>query len=441
MSSFWEVTIILVLLIFNGFLSMTEIALVSARKARLRQWADEGDKAAELALATANSPTEFLSAVQVGITLVGILAGAFAGATISHDLAEHIKKIPLLVPYADGLAMGVVVSLVTYLSLIVGELVPKRLALNDPEKTARLMAPPITFIVSAFKPFVAFLSASTQLALRLMGVHERTEPTVTEAEIQVMVEQAAEAGIFEEAEQELVASVLRLDDRRVTAVMIPRVDLDWLDLNTDMADILETVRTFPNQNIPVARESLDELEGLVDIREIALRALEGKAIVLEEMVKPPTFVPENMTALELLDRFRESRVSEVFVMDEYGTLLGMVTRDHLFEAIVGEVPLEGESLRWQVANQEDGSWLIDAQIPIDLFCEKLDVSIAPEDQGNYQTLAGLVLTHLNRIPEEGDILNWDGLVLKVVQMDNYKIQRIHVERASQSDAHHDTAAA
>jgi Hemolysins and related proteins containing CBS domains len=435
MSSFAEICVIVLLLFFNGILAMTEIALVSARKARLHQWADEGDKAAKLALSMANAPNDYLSAIQVGITLVGIFAGAFAGATIAEEFAVHLARIPEMAPYAEAVSIAIVVTSITFFSLIFGELVPKRIALIAPERIAQIIAYPLQFLTVVCKPVVAILTASTNFVLRVTGIKESGEPSVTEAEIHLMVEQATQAGVFEEQEQEMVARVLELGDRKVTKYMTPRIQIDWIDVNDSREKILAEIRASIHDRLVVAVETLDEVVGTVEVKEILGLALDGKEFDVKELVKDPLYIPESTTVLDLVEKFRQSRQHLALVLDEYGGVHGLITPDDVLEAVVGDLPEAENALdEPQIKERKDGSWLVDAQLSIDEFKRHFGLDeIEGENETEFQTVAGFILFKLEHIPEESEHFEYDGLRIEVVDMDRHRIDKVLVSKVVKSD--------
>jgi putative hemolysin len=429
MNSYVEIIIILILLLCNGLLAMAEMSIVSSRKARLHQWSNEGDRGAQLALSIANSPNEFLSTVQIGITLVGIFTGAYGGATIAEELATYLKSLPALAGYADALAFGLVVAVITYLSLILGELVPKRLALHSPEKIARWIARPMKLLSGIAKPVVALLSASTSMTLRIIGVKETRQPQVTEAEIQILVEQATAEGIFEEVEQDMIARVLMLGDRKVTSVMIPRTDVIWIDVKTPENELTALAADADHDYFPVGEGSVDNLLGVVSSKEIMRRKVRGQPIVLSEIMLQPAYVPENTTALKLLERLQDAQRNLALVLDEYGGFQGMVTIDDVIRAIVGQLPSQGEATRWEAHKREDGSWLVDAQMPIGEFKARLEIdTLLGEDESQFDTLAGFILFHLERIPRPGEYFDWEELRFEIVDMDRHRIDKVLIQR-------------
>lgn len=424
-----DIAVILFLLLCNGLLAMTEMAIVSARKARLMQWAEGGDKKAQMALDIANWPNTYLSAIQVGITLIALLTGIFGGATIADDLSARIKEMPHFAPHSDAIAMGVVVTCLTYVSLIIGELVPKRIALSAPELIAKYVAFPLYVFASITKPFVWILTSSTDLMLRLFGIKQNSDRGVTEAEIHVLVEQATAAGVFEEVEQEMVSSVLKLDDKRVSSLMTPRRDIEWLDTNDDEKVWIETVLGVPHSRLLVADGSLDKVVGIVDSRLLVKQKFEN-ALDLQSLLTQPLVVPESMSALDLIERFRNHSQELALVLDEWGGVSGIVSREDVFEAIVGDLPVAGNKPRWSLTQRDDGSWLCDGTMPIDEFKEAFGISgdLPGEDEEDYQTLAGFILFQFERVPSEGDSFNWNALQFEILDMDRHRIDKLLVRK-------------
>jgi putative hemolysin len=423
----FEFVFILVLILLNGLLAMAEIATVSVRKVRLQQRADEGDERARAALELANNPNELLSATQIGITLVGILAGAFGGATYANQISNLASRVPLLAPYSHAIGIGTVVVIITYLSLILGELVPKRLALNNAERAASSLARPMQLLTRLTAPLIHFLTFSTDLVLRILGVRPSTEPPVTEDEIKVLFEQGTRAGIFEEAEQDMVEGVLRLGDRRAGSLMTPRLEITWIDLDDQVEENKQKIINSRHSRLPVARESLDDVIGIVQAKDLLSRILTGQPLDFEAAMSPPQFVPESMMALNVLEVFRESGVHIALVIDEYGGVQGLVSIYDILEAIVGDIPTMGEEAEPEAIQREDGSWLLDGGIPIEEFKEIFDISHLPdEERGYYQTLGGFIMTNLGRIPVPSDHFEWDGMRFEVMDMDGFRVDKVLV---------------
>ncbi len=420
-----EVIFILILILANGLLAMAEIAVISSRKARLQQRADGGDEKARAALNLANDPTDFLSTVQIGITLVGVLAGAFGGATIAAQISDWVAGFPPLAPYSAAIGVGVVVLLITYFSLVLGELVPKRLALNNPERIATLMAAPMLLLSRLTSPLVRLLSISSNLVLRLLGAKPSDEPPVTEEEIKVMIEQGTQAGVFAEAEQDMVQAVFRLADRRVGTLMTPRTDVVWLDLDDTLEENHRKLIGSAHSRFPVAQGSLDYVVGVVLAKDLLSSCITGKTLDLREVLLSPMFVPESMPALHVLEQFRESRIHTALVIDEYGGFQGLVTLFDILESIVGEIPDAGDLADLEVTQREDGTWLVDGMLPVDELKEIFHLSALPgEERGYYQTVGGFMMTFLGRIPVASDHFVWSGLRFEVVDMDGLRVDKI-----------------
>ena len=426
-SIIFEILILLVLIIANGIFSMSEMAIISSRKVRLQQMANQGDAKAKAALELAEAPNRFLSTVQVGITLIGILTGAFGGATIADKLALYVELIPGLAPYSQAIAFGMVVLTITYLSLIVGELVPKRLALNNPERIAASVAIPMRVLAAGAYPVVHLLSASTDLVLRILGIGPSTEPQVTEEEIKVLIEQGTEAGTFEEAEQDMVQRVFRLGDRPVNALMTPRPDIVWLDLEDSAAENRQKMMDSCHSRFPVCQGGLDNVLGVMHVTDLLARTLSGQPLDLTISLRQPVFVPESTRGLKILELFKQTGIHVALVVDEYGVIQGLVTLNDVLVEIVGDVPSAGELEEPQAVQREDGSWLLDGMLPVDEFVELFDIDeLRGDHQGSYQTLGGFVMTHLGRIPAAADHFEWEGMRFEVMDMDGNRVDKVLV---------------
>jgi putative hemolysin len=436
-SVLFEALVIFLLIILNGVFAMSEIAVVSARKTRLEQWANEGDGRARAALELANSPNQFLATIQIGITLIGILAGAFGGATIARAIAIGLDEIPMVAPYSRPVSLAIVVLIITCLSLIVGELVPKRLALNSPERIASTMATPMRALARLASPIVYVLDRSTDAVLRVLGMRPIVEAPVTEEEIRALIAQGTQAGMFDEAEQEMVERVFRLGDRRVGAVMTPRTEIVWVDSDALPEEIQQTIAQSTHSRILVAQGSLDDVLGVVHAKELLLPLLRGEPLDLAAVLRQPLYVPESMRALEVLELFKQSATHIALVIDEYGGVQGLLTPSDILEAIVGDLPEPGEQVDPLAVQREDGSWLLDGMLSIDDFKELFHLGRLPdEDQGVYQTLAGFVIMQLGRIPVVSDHFEWGGLRIEVVDMDGNRVDKIlaHPRRDTTSEA-------
>ena len=429
MSYLSEIIIILVLIIINGIFAISEFALISAKKTRLRQRAEEGDTQAATALKLANEPTPFLSTIQVGITLVGILAGAFGGATIAKELAAYFTKFPVLAPYSEALGITLVVLLITYLTLVFGELVPKRLALSNAESIASNVAKPMFFLSILAKPLVIVLSHSTEAVLRILRIQKTIELPVTEEEIKFMLEEGTEAGVLEKAELSMIESVFEIGDRRVDSLMTHRSDIIALDLDDPTDKNLQKMIASGRSNFPVYESDLDNMFGIVSVKNVMARMVKGNLISIRDLVTKPLFVPEAVTVLRLLELFKESGVHIALIIDEYGSIQGIITLHDILEAIVGNVHSFGEPVEMPIVTMKDGSWLIDGDTPIEELKEVLSVSSFPgEEDGYYRTIAGLIMFILQQIPKTGDSIQLKELRYEIVDMDGNRIDKVRVTR-------------
>lgn len=428
MSALVEFLIILALVIANGVFAMSEIAVVSSRKARLQRLAEEGNAGAGKALALAEQPDRFLSTVQIGITLIGTLAGAFGGASLSSDLAGLIGRVPFLEPYSGTLGLLIVVLLIAYLSLVIGELAPKRIGLGYAEAVAAAVAGPMTALSRVTSPLIRLLSGSTTLVIRLLGIQPSSEPPVTEEEVILMLEEGRQAGVFQAAEREIVENVFRFADRRVSALVTPYTELVWLDVNDPLEEQWQRIMNTPYSCFPLADRNLDNLLGIVCIQDLWAEMLKGGTIDLRKLVREPVFIPETAPALKLLALFREARVQEALVLDEHGSIMGLVTLTDLLESLIGDLPVSGEEQGAPIVAREDGSWLVDGLLPVDEFRDYFGVDITPEDEQDYQTLGGFIMFHLGRIPAPADRVEWGGLRLEVMDMDHMRVDKVLVQR-------------
>lgn len=429
MSYLLEIVIILILILINGIFAMAEFAIVSVKKIRLQQRADEGDSRAAAALEIVNEPTQFLSTVQIGITLVGIFAGAFGGATVAREIASYLTGFPELAPYSDLISIVIVVLAITYLTLIFGELVPKRLALNNAESIASAVAKPMRLLSLITAPLVIILSHSTEAMLRIIQFRKITEPPVTEEEIKIMLAEGTEAGIFEKAEQRMVEGVFNLGDRRVESLMTHRPDIVALDINDPDDENLRKMTGSDRSYFPVYEGNLDNIVGMVSVKNVLAKMVDGCTPDIRASVTKPLFVPEALPILKLLESFKASGVHIALVTDEYGSIQGVITLHDILEAIVGNVRTLGEPVDTPVVVREDGSWLINGDTPVEDIKKILSVDSFPgEDQGNYRTIAGLILFILERIPKTGDHLIAGGLRYEIVDMDGNRIDKVLVTR-------------
>jgi putative hemolysin len=418
-----ELLIIILLTVVNGILAMSEIAIVSARKTRLQQMADEGHEGARAALELAASPSRFLSTVQIGITLIGILAGAFGGATVATQLNAQLNQISWLAPYSETVSLIVVVLFTTYSSLVIGELVPKRLGLQNPERVAVRAAPWMWRLAKLTAPVVWLLTKSTDLILRLLGAKASNEPPVTEEEVAALIRQGVQHGVFEAAEHEMVVGVFSLGERRVDSLMTPRLDIEWLNLDDPLADNLGKIVNSRHSRFPVARGSLDNIQGILRSKDLLNRSLTGQPTDLHACIKEPLFIPESAPASRALELFKQSNKHIALVISEYGGIEGVLTINDLVAEIVGDLDAP------QAVQRADGSWLVDGLMPIDEFKDLFAIKALPdEEEGHYQTLGGFVMSYLGRIPAAADHFELDGLYIEVMDMDGKRVDKLLVKR-------------
>jgi len=421
----FQILFIILLIIANGVFSMSEIAIVSVRKARLQQLANEGNAKAATALELATSPNRLLSTVQIGITLIGILAGVVGGATIAEELAARLGSITPLAPYSEAVALGIVVLVITYLTLVIGELVPKRLALHNAERIACAMANPMRALSVFASPVVYFLSISTDAVLRTLGIRPGAEPPVTEEEINILIEQGMKAGTFEKAERDMVEHVFRLGDLRVGALMTPRTEIAWLDIDEPQEEIRRKIAESVHSRYPVGQGSLDNILGIVQVKDLLSLNMAGKPFDLKAILRRPLFVPESTHALKVLELFKQSGIHISLVVDEYGSIQGLITLNDILEEIVGEIPSVEELTEPLAVQREDGSWLLDGMLPVSDFKDIFHIAKLP-GEGIYQTLGGLVLMQMGRIPSVGNSFEWNGLRFEVVDMDKNRVDKVLV---------------
>jgi putative hemolysin len=429
----FEIIFIIVLLIANGLFSMSEMAVVSARKARLQKRANDGDKGAKAALELAGNPGPFLSTVQIGITLVGILAGAFGGATIAEKLAPTLKSFPAIEPYADKISFGLVVLVITYLSLVIGELIPKRLALHSPDKIASIVAAPMKKISALTSPMVKLLEGSTNGLLRLFGMRESSEPPVTEDEIKVLIEQGIRAGVFEEAEQDLIERTFHLGDRTVNELMVPRPDVVFLDLDDPPEVIKEVVSGNRLSRYPVIQGSPDNVVGVVRAKDLLASEFGNQPFDLNAAMVPALYLPDTMPAFKAIEMFKSSRRHMAVVVDEHGGVEGVITVNDILDALVGDSPSMDEREEQLVVRREDGSFLLDGALSINQLKQTLQLNRLPgEKDGDFQTLGGFMMTRLGRVPAAADQLEFGGWRFEVVDMDRRRVDKVLATRISNS---------
>jgi putative hemolysin len=430
-----EILILLFLIILNGIFAMSEMAVVSARKPRLQQWADEGRPGAAAALALTTAPSHFLSTIQVGITVIGITSGAFGEATLARDLALWLQQWSLLVDNAEGISLAMVVATITVASLLIGELVPKRLALVSPERIASIIAKPMAAFTWLIYPVVRVLSSVTENTLRVLAIKPSTDPAVTEEEIEVLLEQGAEAGVFEPHEPKLISRVFRLDDMRATAVMTPRPDVVYIDLNAPSDQTLAAAIESRHSHFPVLRGGWENVAGVLHIKNLVEDAVRGNPLSLESRLEQPFYVPGTLSVMEVMEAFRKNRQTFGFVVNEYGDVDGIMTLHDVLEALVGDIPTVEDQQDSDAVQRPDGSWLLDGGISIDRLKEVLAIEAAlpDEESGAYHTLAGFVMAALQRVPKTGESFDWGGYKFEVADMDRNRVDKMLVSRPAQCD--------
>ena len=431
-----DIFLLFILFLLNGVFAMSELAIASARKTRLQQWAEEGDERAAVALRLAEHPNRFLATVQIGITLIGIVTGFYGGATLSEPVARYLARVPALVPYSQSIAVVLVVSLVTYLSLLIGELVPKRLALQNSERIAMAIAQPMNLLSRIAAPLVTFLGASSELILRLLGARHAGDPPITEEEIEILLQEGAAAGVFDPAEHEMVEGVFDLGDREARELMTPRYRLVALDVDDPLDESFRKMAASPHQVFPVYEGDLDRLLGMAPVKSLWAASLSGDPIDLRALTQPALIVPESMPALEVLQRFRDRASNAAMVVDEYGGVQGLISLHDLMEAITGDLAVSQER-SGEVVRRDDGSWLLDGALPVHEVRDVLEIDdpLPGEESGDYETLGGFLMSQLERIPDIGDTTDWKGHRFEVVDMDGRRVDRVLVTKDAAESAH------
>ena len=430
-----DVLILTGLFVLNGLFAMSEIAILSARKIRLQQAVEDGVAGARTALELANEPSHFLSTIQVGITLIGIMSGALGEAALSDKLAAYLGQFPVLAPYSAGLALAAVVVCITYFSLIIGELVPKRLALFKPEQIAMVMAGPMRWLSRLAYPLVKLLSWSTDFVLWVLRAKKSEEPTVSEKEIKLMIDQGTEAGVFHKGEKEMVSNVMRLDAIKIGAIMTPRMDIYYLDVGNPIEESRRRLIESPHSVIPVCRNGLDNVLGVIEAKDLLRRALSGEELKLTAAIRPANYIPKSLSPVQLLEEFKRSKIALALVVDEYGEVAGLATLKDVMEAIVGDLPSEEtEDEEPEATQREDGSWLLDGTLTIEKFKQIFELETLPDEaSGNFHTIGGFVMLQLGHVPRASDRFEAAGLQFEVVDMDRNRVDKILVSSAAESE--------
>lgn len=422
-----DIVIILILILINGMLSMAEIAIVSSRKAKLQKMFNDGKKRALTVIKLLEDPNQFLSTIQIGITLIGILTGALGGVVLSDPLTFFLKEY---IPYSDIVSVLLVVVVTTYLSLLIGELVPKRIALNEPEKTAIKVAKTMKWLSKICGPLVTIFSKSTDFILFLIGIKNNVKNVVTEEEIELMIEEGRAEGTIEKEEEDIIKRVFRLDDQKVDMIMTPRNEIVWIDLEDSLEKNQEKIIKSKRSIFPIAKGELDEFIGVIQAKDILSSIFEKNKIDIENNVKEPLVVPENLQSLELLKLLKENKeyVHMAIVVDEFGSLIGLITLNDLLEGIVGDIPGIDETDDPIATKRKDGSWLIDGRFQIDRFREifNFDDDFPLQKEDNFTTIAGFILSYCNKIPKVGETFKWESFCFEIVDMDGHQIDKILV---------------
>jgi putative hemolysin len=424
-----DAILLLGLILLNGVLAMSEIAIVSARRARLARMADGGNTGARHALALAAEPTRFLSTVQIGITGIGILNGAIGQGAITRGIQAGLEQVPVVATYAEGLSLGLMVFALTYVSLIIGELVPKRLALSHPEAVASFIARPMEMLATVGRPLVKVLSVSTDAVVRLLGVRKTGGSGISNDEIRLLLRQGTEEGVFAPGEQLMVSNVLNLDERRVAAVLTPRSEVVYLEVNDTPESNKARLKRAPHTVLPLCRDGLDHVVGFVRTTRVLDALLDDRPLDLPALADPPLFVPEGVSLMTLLEQFKRTRLSMALVVDEHGDVAGLISLSDIIASIVGDMPAPSEEPA--IVRREDGSWLIAGDVDIATADRELDADpplLSDDERGHYHTLGGLAMLALDRVPRTGDVFERGPYRFEIVDMDGNRVDRVMVSR-------------
>ncbi len=420
-----EILIIIVLLLINGIFAMAEIAVVSARKSKLSHMAADGDLKAKAALDLLSSPSRFLSTVQIGITLVGIFAGAFGGAKIAGNLSDYLDSIAFIAPYSDAVSLGIVVTLITYFSLILGELVPKRIALSNPEKIASMVAIPMNKLSRITSPLVSLLSFSSDIVFRLLGLKDTGDPVVSDEEVRMLLREGTRAGVFTKEERDIVERTLRLGDKKVGMLMTPRKEIVWIDIDSPFKTIRQKITKKPHSHFPICKNNIDKVLGVVRVEDMLVDFLTVKDINIEKSLHKPLFIPESMDCLKLLEMFKKTGIHLALISDEYGNTKGLISLSDLLEDIVGDIPTVNEIEESEIIKRDDGSFLVDGLVSTDDFKEHFHIRKLPgEKAGNFHTLGGFVTSRIGRIPVSSDKFEAGDFRFEVVDMDGNRVDKV-----------------
>lgn len=431
LDSIWtSILIIFILIIANGIFAMTEIAIVTAKKGRLEKMKEDGDSRANYALKLAENPNQLLSTIQIGITLIGVITGAFGGATIAGQLAEYVGKIEMLAPFSYQLSFVIVVGLSTYLSLIIGELVPKRIGMGNPEKMACIIAKPMYYFSKIGKPLIWILTKSTEFVLKMLRIKPNTEPDITEEEITQMIEQGVYSGVVEEIEHDLVEQIFYLGDKRLGDILTPRTQLVWIDVEDPLEENIKLMNESIYSKFPVGKGSLDNFQGIIRSKDVFSKIVAGKKVRLADHIKDTLVLPEPMKVFQALEALKKSGHHEAIVIDEYGGIEGFVTLHDIMENIVGDMPEAGETSEPHIVQRSENSWLADGLLPIDEFLRFFDLENTDilNDRKNYHTLGGFLTTQIGSIPKVKDKVAIENLELEIVDMDQFRVDKVLITK-------------
>jgi putative hemolysin len=429
-----EILVLVVLIFINGIFAMSEIALLTARRAKLSKLAEEGNASAKAALALGEEPTRFLSTIQIGITSIGILSGVVGESALADPIATWLRELGLAQRPSELTGTALSVVLITYVAIVIGELVPKRVGQIHPETIARRVARPMYVLALISRPAVRLLSGSTALLLRFLGLRDEKTPGVTEEEIHAMLEEGSESGVIEKSEHAMVRNVFRLDDRQIGSLMVPRSDIVRLDTERPMEENLACMAESEHSRFPVCRGGLDDILGIITSKQLFNQTLKGGKPDITRQLQSPVYVPESLTGMELLEQFRAFSSQMVFVIDEYGEVQGLVALQDVMEAVTGEFRSDHQDDAWAV-QRDDGSWLLDGLIPLPELKDMLELKEVPEeDKGRYHTLSGMIMWLLGRLPRTGDIITWETWRLEVVDLDGKRIDKVLASRVPEPSA-------
>lgn len=429
LTSLWtSIAIVLVLIVANGIFAMTEIAIVTSKRGRLEKMRDEGNTKAIYALKLSENPNQLLSTIQIGITLIGVVTGAFGGATIATQLSTYVEQIDALAPFSYQLSFIIVVGLSTYLSLIIGELVPKRIGMGNPEKVACAVAKPMYVFSKVGRPVIWFLSISTEFVLKLLRIKPSKEPDVTEEEITQLIEQGVYSGVIEEIEQDMVEQIFYLGDKRLGDILTPRTQLVWLDLESSLEENIKTMKESPYSKFPVGKGSLDEFQGIIHTSDLLSKIVAGEDFTLTDYIREALVLPEPMKVFQALETFKKVGQHEAIIIDEYGGIEGLVTLKDIMENIVGEIPEKDDEEEPQIIERNENSWLADGLVSFETVVRYFDLDDILFLNKDFHTLGGFITNEIGDIPKERDTVQLGDLQFEVIDMDRVRVDKVLITR-------------